>query len=434
MQNNSLKALVIPPQWFCEKKVECENERVYPGYKLLGVSLIIRQLRGLQDSGVEEVEYYLPEKYSYLETQCRADKRISLKVNFTTYTSLMEAPSWYEKISPDSDWLLLRQDLIAPSKYWKEMLSKSEGKDSLLDAGSIHQRLNEENSAYYKSDAIKELGKSFNLEDLRKLNASAESRITFENSWRTTACGGDNLKFAERKLLNDLRKPIDGIISRTINRNISIPISRLLSHTSVTPNMASGSTVVITIFGVWAIAQGGYWMTLLGAFLYQFLSIIDGVDGELARLKFQFSKYGEWFDTIADDICNFLLFATITYSVWQSGENPTLVWFGLFTLLNYMFITPLMYSYIIKYTDSGDVMSIDFEFNKSDSLGDDRWYIRLLAKLKFMVKRDFFIFTCFMMAVFGVLHYLLYLSAVFSLGILITVATQHIMKMIETKS
>jgi len=428
-----IKALILPLKWWAENDPESKTEAVFPGYKMLGVPLIVRLLRGLQDSGIGTAEIYLPERYAHVEPMCKSDFRLSLETNFHFYEGTAEQSDWRKNLKDGSDWLIVRDDLIAPAKFFKEFIAKCENIEAGFDAGSIHQRLREANAVLLKASALAAMNTADNKAIWDRLK-TAEAQINIENSWRTTACGGDNLKFAERNLLKDLRKPIDGIISRTINRNISIPISRLLSNTFVTPNMASVSTTFITVFGVWAIAQGGYWMTLLGGFLYQFLSIVDGVDGELARLKFQFSKYGEWFDTIADDISNFLLFAGITYAVWKSGDNPTLVYFGLFTLFNYMLITPLMYSYIIKYTDSGDVMAIDFEFNKQGSLKDNRWYIRLLAKLKFMSKRDFFIFLCFSLSVFGVLHYMLYITAFFSFGIMIATATQHIKKMSERKT
>ena len=47
-------------------------------------------------------------------------------------------------------------------------------------------------------------------------------------------------------------------------------------------------------------ARGGYWNTLLGALLSVWASILDGCDGEVARLKLQVSKLGCWLETICD--------------------------------------------------------------------------------------------------------------------------------------
>ena len=47
-------------------------------------------------------------------------------------------------------------------------------------------------------------------------------------------------------------------------------------------------------------ALGGYWNMLLGAILSVFASILDGCDGEVARLKLQESDFGCWLETICD--------------------------------------------------------------------------------------------------------------------------------------
>ena len=43
---------------------------------------------------------------------------------------------------------------------------------------------------------------------------------------------------------------------------------------------------------------------VLGSLLVQLQSILDGCDGEIARLKFKSSKVGEWLDNILDDQVN----------------------------------------------------------------------------------------------------------------------------------
>ena len=47
-------------------------------------------------------------------------------------------------------------------------------------------------------------------------------------------------------------------------------------------------------------AFGGYWNMLSGAVLSLFASILDGCDGEVARLKLQESDFGCWLETICD--------------------------------------------------------------------------------------------------------------------------------------
>jgi len=50
------------------------------------------------------------------------------------------------------------------------------------------------------------------------------------------------------------------------------------------------------------IATGGYAAAVAGFGLAQLQSVLDGCDGELARVRFQQSAIGEWLDTITDDV------------------------------------------------------------------------------------------------------------------------------------
>ena len=42
-----IKALILPLKWWAENDPESKTEAVFPGYKMLGVPLIVRLLRGL---------------------------------------------------------------------------------------------------------------------------------------------------------------------------------------------------------------------------------------------------------------------------------------------------------------------------------------------------------------------------------------------------
>ena len=61
---------------------------------------------------------------------------------------------------------------------------------------------------------------------------------------------------------------------------------------------------------------------LLGALLGVFTSILDGCDGEVARLKLQASAFGTWLDTICDYMYYVTTFAGITIGLVRStGET-----------------------------------------------------------------------------------------------------------------
>jgi uncharacterized protein (TIRG00374 family) len=134
---------------------------------------------------------------------------------------------------------------------------------------------------------------------------------------------------AEKKLDSWLVKPTDGFYAR-LNRRVSIPISRQLIKCPITPNMVSIFTLGVGFACAVFFARGGYWNTLLGAFLCLLASILDGCDGEVARLKFLESDFGCWLETLCDYVFYLFLFVGMTIGQWRSsGTSATLVFGGL---------------------------------------------------------------------------------------------------------
>ncbi len=57
---------------------------------------------------------------------------------------------------------------------------------------------------------------------------------------------------------------------------------------------------IVGLFGALIFYFGDYIFLVIGGLLVQLSSIIDGCDGEVARLKLIESKYGGWFDAVMD--------------------------------------------------------------------------------------------------------------------------------------
>jgi len=95
-------------------------------------------------------------------------------------------------------------------------------------------------------------------------------------------------------------KSNDGVISTYLNRRISKRITSKLVYYPITPNQISVVTFLIAVMASLIIAKQGYFFLVVGALLAQLSSIIDGCDGEIARLKLVGSKYGGWLDQVLD--------------------------------------------------------------------------------------------------------------------------------------
>jgi phosphatidylglycerophosphate synthase len=126
---------------------------------------------------------------------------------------------------------------------------------------------------------------------------------------------------AELRLAKSVREESahkDAPMARWVDRRISWRISYWLAvHTSVTPNMV---TVANTIFGLacaWMFAVPNYWMRLFAAIFFLFSITIDGVDGELARLKMVESDFGGALDIATDNIVHAAVFVGLLVGCYR---------------------------------------------------------------------------------------------------------------------
>jgi choline kinase/phosphatidylglycerophosphate synthase len=107
---------------------------------------------------------------------------------------------------------------------------------------------------------------------------------------------------AETLLYRRLTKPQDGPFSRWLNRPISLRVTRWLAETPITPNQITLALLVLGLLAAVLFATGGYWPMLMAAVLFHAQSVLDGCDGEIARLKFMESRWGGVLDVVCDGV------------------------------------------------------------------------------------------------------------------------------------
>jgi 1L-myo-inositol 1-phosphate cytidylyltransferase / CDP-L-myo-inositol myo-inositolphosphotransferase len=159
-----------------------------------------------------------------------------------------------------------------------------------------------------------------------------------------------SLSHANHLLLTQLSKPSeDGFIAHYLNRPLSRRVSKRLAHTSLTPNTLTALSFFIALSGAFSFVPGQLIWTLLGGILIQLASIIDGCDGEIARLKFQSSSFGAWLDTILDRYADVAIVVAISYGYWRSHPQP-LVWVGgCLALTGFLLSSYTRKEYVLRY-------------------------------------------------------------------------------------
>ena len=83
--------------------------------------------------------------------------------------------------------------------------------------------------------------------------------------------------------MQSLRKPDDTLISRYLNRPLSLRITPIFLYFHISPNVITTICLIIGLIGIILIGFGNYWLGVLGAILFHVRSILDGCDGEVAR-------------------------------------------------------------------------------------------------------------------------------------------------------
>lgn len=192
------------------------------------------------------------------------------------------------------------------------------------------------------------------------------------------------LRRAKVRLVWSLRKAADGLASKWLNRRISLPISWLLARTPILPNHITLLALACAIAGGVVISHGGYLAGLAGMLLVNWGSIIDGVDGELARLRFQFSRLGQWLDTVADDLGNLAYAGGVTVSLHDAGVSWAAP-LGIVALSAFALTQITQYALIRFVYGSGDLAAIPWAMQSADHL-TSRGLSAFVSKL---FKRDF---------------------------------------------
>ncbi len=155
------------------------------------------------------------------------------------------------------------------------------------------------------------------------------------SDWYQDVCaeGTSGPAEAEQTLIRSLKGGLEGFVDRHFNRRCSRWITRWLLRTPLTPN---GVTVLATAVGVLAsvaFGVGGYAGGVIGALLFQLSTILDCCDGEVARLKFMESAFGEQLDVVLDNVVHIALYAGIAWASYEDNWGPLALLLGGFAML-----------------------------------------------------------------------------------------------------
>jgi phosphatidylglycerophosphate synthase len=96
-----------------------------------------------------------------------------------------------------------------------------------------------------------------------------------------------------------------------------------------TPNQVTILSGGFGIIGSFLLISDNYLALFSAAILIQLFSILDLVDGNIARIKNLQSKFGMWLDIFFDKLVDFLIMFIATLGVYLSNGDPNILIWGM---------------------------------------------------------------------------------------------------------
>lgn len=205
-----------------------------------------------------------------------------------------------------------------------------------------------------------------------------------------------SLPAAERKLLAAACKSSDGPVAKYLNRPISTAISRRLVKLGARPGHLTLAHLIMGLIAGAVVTLGGYVPYLVGGVMFHVTSVLDGSDGEIAKLTFRCSRWGEWFDTVADNITYLAFFGGLTIGVVRSPVTGLHGTAGLSGLVLALAAFVSMYLYLAARRESGSFLNVRYGYES----GRGR-FSRMLRVGQYLMKRDVFAVVILLLAVAG---------------------------------
>ncbi len=217
----------------------------------------------------------------------------------------------------------------------------------------------------------------------------------------------DSVAEAEKRLLGTLglqTAATDGFMARNFDRNISRFFSRRLVSTGLHPNWFTFFGMSIGLVGAWFLSRPDYIHRLLGSLLFLFCIMVDGVDGEIARLTLKDSTFGHYLDIITDNVVHAAVFLALPLGFYRETGNPLYLKCLWFLILGVAFAAFSAYYCIFRLEERYNRKTLEI-FDKLAS----RDFAYLVAVLAVFNKLEWFLWGATVGSyVFGVVLWIIY--------------------------
>ncbi len=128
----------------------------------------------------------------------------------------------------------------------------------------------------------------------------------------------EDLEGARQVLRRSLVKREDGPVSRYVNRPLSTRLSMLIAPLRPSPDLLSWLALSVALLAAWLLVLG---KGVAGGLLVCAGSVLDGMDGEAARLQIRASASGALLDGVLDRVADTAILAGLAIWAVRSGMS-----------------------------------------------------------------------------------------------------------------
>jgi phosphatidylglycerophosphate synthase len=197
----------------------------------------------------------------------------------------------------------------------------------------------------------------------------------------------------------------DGYLATLFDRHVSRWLTRRILDWPVTPNQVTIASIIVGLIGAIGLATPSYSFRLGGVLALLLSSVLDGVDGELARARFEKTATGARLDLGGDYAINLATFAALAVSVAHDGLSRVAIGAAMLLLLGVGVAMGVMHAFV-----NGPVLArSDDLHDASDAAGPRGAAITTVVEK--LAGRDY-LYLLLVLAGIGRLDWFVYVAAI----------------------
>ncbi|MFN5782004.1 MAG: CDP-alcohol phosphatidyltransferase family protein [Novosphingobium sp.] len=310
-----------------------------------GIPILIRQMRQLQALGVDGFLVLGAAGEDALHPRIEGEaRRLGAQVEWSATRDRIAALSQDRSLLVINDGLVIDERLLAPfneaaalAEPAAPLLGQWSGQGGMdggvvfLPAGSLDRvrfaalRPNQPLSARMLAEVGMGQPARFDFSNIDSYSPPRRRRVSL--LWRQLS-DAPGARSTTTELLAAAQKGCLDWPARFLHPPIENLLTRLLLPTPITPNMLSVTIFLLGLYAAWLFASGAVWPALLLALL---IGPLDGVDGKLARTRYEFSPWGD-LEHVGDKIVEYLWYVGIAVwleTAWAWAVAALIVFFAL---------------------------------------------------------------------------------------------------------